>query len=130
MKEAWQQELARIVDFLNNAPEYESKNLWAVLTALRGPDNDGQEQKWATTSVIRHAAGLSPFGAISGRAIINSDTSEYAKLRAEKYSKEFRDWKWDHFYSHAVKAFDALGLLWEQENPNRISIAVIQKEKK
>ena len=58
MKEPWQLELERTVHFLNTASDVQSRKLWAVLTALRGPDSDIGNDKYSTTAVIRHAIGL------------------------------------------------------------------------
>lgn len=99
--------------------------LWAVLSALRGPDFDrGYGAKKATTSVIRatafpkadkkyHTAGLEipasfrrdDFGAVEDR--VNNKNI---------FSKSI------HFKQHAEAAFEALGLSWDTLN--------VPKEKK
>ena len=49
--------LLDLVTFLNTRTA-EAAKLWWVLTALRGPDNDSNRTKTATTCVIRDAVGL------------------------------------------------------------------------
>lgn len=50
--------LAVVVEHLNNASCEDARDLWNVLTALRGPDDGDEKLKWETTAVIRGAVGL------------------------------------------------------------------------
>jgi hypothetical protein len=54
-----------------NGPRDQAKQLWDVLTILRGPDNDDSALKAVTTAPLRGAIGLNP-GTGTG-AIINHD---------------------------------------------------------
>lgn len=88
----------------------EGSKLWCVLTALRGPDNNDDGIKRATTAVIRRKVGIREDN--SGRAIVNTDSSEYKNTRARLAS-------WfvsSHFLEHAQNAFSALGLKWNEVN--------------
>jgi hypothetical protein len=85
------------------------KKLWDVMTALRGPDGNGQEhRKGCATAVIRTAflGTPQPFGTYG--AIFGKDGAGAAIMRSAMTS--------DHFASHAVSAFTALGLDWDKEN--------------
>jgi hypothetical protein len=119
MKEPWQLELERTVHFLNTATDVQSRKLWAVLTALRGPDSDDSYEKYATTSVIRHAIGLRK--SVAG-AIVNADSAENAAIRMNIFPLELSHFgglrlrKWTHFSHHVKLAFEALGLVWDKDN--------------
>lgn len=59
-QEEGKQLLKQLVTFLN-LHDRDSKMLWAVLTALRGPDNENEHDlKEETTARIRNAVGLKP----------------------------------------------------------------------
>lgn len=119
MKESWQLELERTVHFLNTATDTQSRKLWAVLTALRGPDSDDSYEKLATTAVIRHAIGLRAY--VAG-AVVSADSAEYATTRMLRFPIVLNHLgnlslkKWEHFSAHAKMAFDALGLSWTEAN--------------
>jgi hypothetical protein len=120
MKEPWQLELERTVHFLNTMTDVQSTKLWAVLTALRGPDSDDSYEKLATTAVIRHAIGLRSY--VAG-AVVIADSAEYATTRMLRFpivlnhlgNLSLRNW--EHFSFHAKNAFDVLGLSWTEANP-------------
>jgi hypothetical protein len=120
----WQDILALVVEFLNEDAEG-GKKLWDVLTALRGPDDDYLTKKRSTTSVLRHAIGLTYYG-LTG-AIINQDTEEYAKYRATQMPVVISPHichplileKWTHFHAHTLAAFQVLGLKWDKVNRTR-----------
>lgn len=120
-REAWQEELNRIVMFLNTSNVNQTRKLWAVLTALRGPDNEHVGQKYSTTAVIRHAAGLRP--GVAG-VIVEADNEERANERVAFFPvhmmahDNFKLVRWEHFSRHAKMAFDALGLSWTTNNSN------------
>lgn len=112
----WRQELERIVKFLNRN-DVESRKLWWILSALRGPDKDENYDseelpyptKYSTTAVIRNAIGLVPLQI----AYVNCEDStakvDFRKsLTAQQYD--------EHFFDHAVSAFAVLGLDWEKLN--------------
>jgi hypothetical protein len=117
-------ELKRIVNFLNTAPGEDSKDLWHVITALRGPDDDDYSVKTSTTSVIRYALGLTN----SGVAIVNSDDElKYDDRRVRfplttGYNGKPMLSTWEHFSSHAYKAFKVLGLAWDKTNKPEVKL--------
>jgi hypothetical protein len=100
-------------------------NLWAVLTALRGPDfarkGSNLDLKLATTAVIREAAGFKNYGFFH-----NGDSPERTKLRKLERTKlrkldpdsraEGMTADTTHFFAHARQAFQALGLDWYTYN--------------
>ncbi|HEX9052290.1 MAG TPA: hypothetical protein VF841_17305 [Anaeromyxobacter sp.] len=104
-------------------PDEERRNLWHVLTALRGPDASDLWVKHATTAVIRHHA-------LGGEFIYGDespDSIRLAKQRGEMHAEQqvgayaIRSAERRvpyHFYSHARRAFEALGLKWELVNPD------------
>ena len=113
---------------LNEIDEYLASNegakeLWDVLTALRGPDNHNNsyaaadKMKNATTAVIRFIAlpktartvrsGLTyPYAASIG-ARINADKKDHVETRLSNRGREAVG---SHFLVHTYNAFDALGL--------------------
>lgn len=84
--------------------------LWDVLTALRGPDNEGLDIKSATTAVIRKAIGLDPYDSGVPAYVIDSDSEKNVAVRKNM------NVHYTHFCSHAYSAFCALGLKWEEVN--------------
>ena len=107
--EPWRAELARIVKFLN-ANDGPAKQLWWVLSALRGPDfteTFPYKTKKAITGVLRHQIGLIPLSI----AFVNElDCKEYSDDRQQQRHND------DHFYYHAKEAFNVLGLKWGEVN--------------
>lgn len=98
--------------------ENQIKLLWDVLTALRGPDNNADAIKNATTGLIRTAA----FGQHSKIiAVFTSDNETHLATRCQlsltRTNITLADWRehW-HFYSHVRNAFNALGLSWDKIN--------------
>ena len=121
MKEPWQLELERTVHFLNTATDTQSSKLWAVLTALRGPDSENFDEKDSITAVILHAIGLRARAYVAG-AVVSADSAEYATTRMLRFPIVLNHRgnlslkKWEHFSFHAKTAFDALGLSWTEAN--------------
>jgi len=97
-------------------PTTEGQKLWAVLSALRGPDISHLGDKVdvsikeATTSVIRWKIGVNKNNA--GGAIVKPD-SEWALGIRQWLEKEYSH---HHFVIHAKWAFSALGLKWDELN--------------
>lgn len=101
----------------NNVDIKEHDTVWAVLTALRGPDeeldpdhtrNGNDRAKGSTTAVIRERL----LGAEVGYRIcadVNEDNDEHVKWRTQKIPP-------GHFKNHAQRAFTALGLSWDSVN--------------
>ena len=88
----------------------EAREMWNILSALRGPDTvDSHAEKKCTTAVIRmKVLGQSLDGKIP--AIMEKDNSFKADNRV---NIEFESY---HFKSHMEYAFEALGLKWNEVN--------------
>jgi len=99
--------LASIVKFLQ-VGDIESSDLWAILTALRGPDSGNDELKRATTSRLRHAIGLREYE--SGPFWGHFHTSQDPLTRTiYAYDKSV------HFVTHFNSAVDTLDKFNRQE---------------
>jgi len=107
--------VAGVVLFLNGSRD--GKKLWGILTALRGPDDDGLQAKWATTAVIRHAIGLNGYiNEDEGYHFTeNADEPAFVGVRKRIYNGAGSAHS-IHFIDHAMAAFDALGLEWNKVN--------------
>lgn len=99
------QVLKAVVAKLNEGSD-ESKNLWKVLSALRGPDDEYSSKKVATTAVIRWKIGLAQ-GVVP--ADVEKDNRHSSELRKEVSL-------YNHFERHAHDAFLALGMKWDAVN--------------
>lgn len=105
--------LKTITKFVNTDPN--GKDLWNILTALRGPDNWSID-KAATTAVLRHNLGFTD----SSRFMTQTDCLGFAEMR--KNAKVFKDFNGDyyqnsdHFRSHIQRAFKSAGLKWDEVN--------------
>ncbi len=83
------------------------KEVWDILTALRGPDDSNSDVKSVTTEVIRHKIfGLD--SKVENHANVSHDTPWKANERKKL--------QYCHFEKHAQRAFEALGLYWGREN--------------
>jgi hypothetical protein len=108
-----------IVEFLNR-DDLESRQLWHVLTALRGPDkcDDNKELlKKSTTCVIRTKIGLnktSPSNYGPNGAMVYADTEDGPQVRMDATNRT--SGVSPHFISHAELAFEVLGLAWKKKN--------------
>lgn len=122
MTEPWMKELKRIMKFLHRDDD-QSKNLWHVLTALRGPDEGSFDVKDATTAVLRHALGLryDDNGAVTG-----PDSEFFAQERGRIFH-EFTLPTSGHFRKHMRDAFNALNM--GLYNVNDKSVFDFDKEK-
>jgi len=113
-------EAARIAAFLNVA-DTPARQLWNILTSLRGPDSAEDALKEATTQVIRHKFGLNEQVNMSF-SLVTSDTKAGAELRRQTpIDGETRQipcigYRTSHFLHHASLAFAALGLTWDKTN--------------
>ncbi|HWY36161.1 MAG TPA: hypothetical protein VNX68_16065 [Nitrosopumilaceae archaeon] len=98
----------------NHAPTDEGHKLWDILTALRGPDNEDRTIKDEITAVIRNKAlpSCDKYG-----AIVCSDAPDSGRIRYAIHTKAIVEHS-DiiHFFFHAKRAFNALGLKWEEVN--------------
>ncbi len=100
-------------------PEEESRNLYSVLTALRGPDSGEMADKKATTAIIRKVAlpraAAMPFSVFPATSthlgLVTDDSEELCKHRVFFVPG-------GHFRSHAASAFAALELVWVKCNPS------------
>lgn len=99
-----------VIEDMLRAKRY-SRDLWNVLTALRGPDSRNRWVKTATTGVIRHTAFPSrPNGDLSA---FKEDDSMMAKRRVLIYAGKIDS---NHFREHVKDAFDSLGLKIKDKN--------------
>ncbi len=89
--------------------------LWDVLAAVRGPDYESSDHKWAVTCPIRRAA----FPKLAGRwdggisevsASFNRPALDDAAMRARVAGVVD-----SHFARHGMRAFTVLGLDWNKD---------------
>lgn len=93
----------------DNLGNYESKVLWDILTALRGPDSGDSELKWNTTAIIR--AYTLPILA-TGNAMVNKEQRINETLsKIMNYDKIDAQ---NHFKNHIRDAIHAIPLLNER----------------
>lgn len=118
MRRTVQRALDRLFDALNDMDPDDGKDLWAILTALRGPDFKGRDTREAVkadyTSPIRRAAGLGAFFAdAAGISLQEGEVSQATLADLEDRATRKRD---DlepgsghrHFYYHMTQALAAL----------------------
>ena len=86
--------------------DYNSEQLWWILSALRGPDSGEYSVKYATTAVIRAKMGILVINPSCD--VADEDTKENVTIRLTLPN--------DHFGGHARQAFKALGLKWDKVN--------------
>lgn len=106
--------LKQLRTFMEKAPGTETQKMWDLMTALRGPDPDGdlagmQDMKGPTTCVIRHTA----FGEKIPNKFGCSSIPDHVG-NEERRAKLTSDLS--HFGYHAKRAFEALGLKWGEVN--------------
>lgn len=94
-------QVLRVIDRTLSCGGAQAEGLWAVLTALRGPDNGGHTLKLSTTAVIRTAAF--PRTAKRGGEML----AMFAP-KGERYANFGGDHI--HFHRHANEAAAVLGL--------------------
>lgn len=91
----------------------QSRELWSVLSALRGPDEENKrDYKGCTTSVLRAAAfplTAKDSNYLGGRVYASMVTDGRETKRKRKSIDLFFP---GHFLQHAWEAFEALGLTW------------------
>ena len=97
--------LARLAGFLNKHDD-QSRRLWNILTILRGPDDENTALKAGTTAVIRKKIGID-YG--SNGCVVAEDSQEGLKTRQDARGSH-------HFFHHAKRAFESLGLAWSEVN--------------
>jgi hypothetical protein len=110
------QMLDSIISFLNNAPYEESRQLWDVLTALRGPDDNNTSLKSITTARIRGVLGLRPNGAagavVDDGVPIHNDASGYDMFYKLKETVDNTvSYHFAKHYAYAVATLRALGYI-------------------
>lgn len=99
-----------------DANKYSRNYVWDILSALRGPDSNDYILKSATTCVIRSYAGVPER---NSQAIVHVDTEDAAEVRRSVDAgthKHYGSAPSHHFILHAKKAFEALGLKWNEVN--------------
>jgi hypothetical protein len=95
------------------------KQLWQVLTALRGPDNGHTEMKNITTAEIRGALGIKGYytGAIThtngafGKEIDSDLHSEIFSTLKRKFGSAAVEYHFVDHYADALKALKELGYI-------------------
>lgn len=102
--------LKDLVKFLN-VNDKAAKDLWWILTALRGPDSHDMTLKAATTCVIRHKLGIKD-GTGNGASVV-PDNSASVNYRRSVSPND------GHFFYHAADAFRALDLKWDENNAKK-----------
>lgn len=97
-----------IIDGLDKASAtlsgQDADDLWAILSALRGPDSGGNDLKWATTAVIR--AKTVPHLAHEAGADVNDYEGTFDL--AHRYINEHADEAGSHFRIHINAAISAI----------------------
>ena len=104
------------------------RQIWNILSALRGPDSEnwgiGIREKSATTAIIRHKV----FGATLENSSVgvssHPDRQDYADYRK---TDNFIS---SHFSSHTKEAFSALNLKWSEVNTPKTKKKTKKKIKK
>jgi hypothetical protein len=99
--------LEALVTFLRNkeTSNRERHEVWSILSALRGPDDNNSVLKEATTAVIRRHL-LGELADNYGDSFIDSPDSVKIRISATR----------SHFIDHARLAFAALDLKWGKLN--------------
>ena len=85
-----------------NGPRTEAKQLWNVLTALRGPDSDSSYLKDLTTARIRGAIGLKDGN--GGGAIVSNNKPFGSELNIRLCSDAYRKLGSDLMIEHSAQA--------------------------
>ena len=99
MRPGVQEVLDSISKALRELPQAAAQDIWDILTALRGPDDEDEEVKQATTAVIRNAA-LGYLSVQRMGAVYNLE--DVVRLSGEG--------RFGHFASHVRRAAAALDL--------------------
>lgn len=108
------EELGKILVEMGESDE--TRALWDVLTALRGPDNEDKNIKRATTQVLRwKLLGKDPNMNIFSGSFVGPDDEGSRRLRIF-LSGPSGAIELSHFRVHAKRAFAALGLKWGEVN--------------
>lgn len=110
-----QEVLAMLKDHLRNDPD--AANTWDVLTALRGPDEENESVKNATTEVIRHKL-LGDVGILTGEFQSQRSWTGFHLCPDSPNSAKLRSTidYYGHFSGHVERAFKVLGLKWSEVN--------------
>lgn len=112
------------IDNLLHKDNDDSRALWDILSALRGPDSLGDDDlKVSTTAIIRSAALPKTAKTAHSNCLPISfglgDSEEFAGVRIRM--------SFSHFRHHAYSAFVGLGLDWHHVNSPKV-IATSTKE--
>jgi hypothetical protein len=110
--------LDNIKTALETLPVEDAKDLWWILSGLRGPDTESNQLKRDTSEVIRfHAFGSYAVDRIGAYASNDHPTALYIeRAKWEEGSKYVNGSIISrHFIHHAKLAFEALGLVWSKE---------------
>lgn len=115
--------IRNVLQTLLNRTNLTEQQIWSIISALRGPDNESMHLKACTTEVIRYALGFRQKPEFILAAIVDidqqnlfcssPDNTEKADFRGKGYSLDSGGY---HFWNHSEKAFEALGLHWSRVN--------------
>jgi hypothetical protein len=112
------EEVFAIIDnFIVESDPKTAKDLWAILTALRGPDNGDNKSKDLTTALIR--AKVVPLASDCVGAICHDHDlwEDAGKRRVDAIELSYNQINGiPHFFTHAKWAFEALNLKWNTNN--------------
>jgi hypothetical protein len=115
MTKALREMLNQITEFVRDHKD--GKDLYRILTALRGPDDGDFVLKNCTTAILRDAVGFRNDKSYD----TNADNPKRAKFRAEVFHKwEAGDNDNSHFLSHIKTGFRAVGLNLHRNNNPRL----------
>lgn len=101
--------------FMLKGRETDRRGFYDIITALRGPDAEVGEfgdyaPKAAITQPLRYAVFKTGYPGFRGS--ISADTEEFAAKRREIGAVGGIY----HYVSHAIAAFDAMGMKWNEVN--------------
>lgn len=92
------------------ADDKTKQQIWHILTALRGPDEENSYmEKESTTAIIRYTV-FGKTSRIRSWADVESDNQKSADFRIQNQFKSY------HFRNHAEEAFKTLNLKWDEVN--------------
>ncbi len=103
-----------LISFLNNAPRVDSRLVWEIVTALRGPDDNNNALKNVTTARLRGAIGLNAGGStgaiVEFEEPINKNLDSWVIIDELKQSHGAA-YHFAKHYAHAVQALKVLGYI-------------------
>ena len=107
---------ARAIRALLRNKKLDQQKVWAILTALSGPDNESAsiQFKGATTGLIRGSLGINCTDILG--YYITSEAHDNKNLLTLRKKFEMGEPRLSHFLDHALCGFQALNLKWNEVN--------------